>query len=184
MERLTKAAVATGGAALLLLGGVGTVAYWTASGTATGTQISSGNLTVTDGTCGAWQYSAADGGGAVDYVVPGDTVETTCTLTVSGEGTNLGITADLAAPATFEETNALATALGPSLAVSSVELDGVTVPTQGLNLNASGASPHTLTVTLTAQFPYGTSTDPGNDTQDLTATLSDVTVSVVQTSTP
>ena len=36
VKRLTKAAIATGGAAVLLLGGAGTFAYWTADGTASG----------------------------------------------------------------------------------------------------------------------------------------------------
>src|SRR5262245_410258 len=92
MDRLTKAAIATGGAALLLLGGAGTVAVWTAEGTSTGTQVAAGNLAVEDGTCGAWEFADGDGGGPVtEGIVPGDVVVTTCELSVTGQGDHLAI---------------------------------------------------------------------------------------------
>lgn len=179
MERLTKAAVATGGAAVLLLGGAGTLAFWTADGTATGTAITSGTLTVTDGACDPWTYTAADGGGAVGLVVPGDDVQTLCTVTVQGTGTHLGVTAELDGAPAFGETNALVTALAPSLAPGDVLLDGQPVPAEGFDI--SDGDPHDLAVTVTASFPYGDATAPGNDTQGLTATLDDVVVNVAQT---
>lgn len=184
MRRLTKAATATAGAAVLLLGGAGTVAYWTAQGTATGTALTSGNLSVTNGTCDAWQYTAADGGGPATLIVPGDTVETTCTLTVTGQGDHLGVTATLDSTTAFDESNALVTALTPTLTTGSVEVDGTAVPTdptEGVSIATAGS--HTITVTVTAEFPYGDATDPGNDTQDLSATLDNVVVNVVQTHT-
>src|SRR5919112_1068959 len=119
MERLTKAAVATGGAAVLLLG---------AEGTATGTALTSGNLAVTAGTCADWVYTAEDGGGAVTLIVPGDTVETECTLTVTGEGDHLAVTAALADGAAFAETNPLAEALTPTLSTGDVLVDGAPAP--------------------------------------------------------
>ncbi|MDR3068853.1 MAG: alternate-type signal peptide domain-containing protein [Cellulomonas sp.] len=185
MRRLTKAAIATGGAAVLLLGGAGTVAYWTAQGTATGTEVTSGNLSVAAGTCAAWQYTAADGGGAVTLIVPGDTVETTCTLQVTGQGDHLGITATLDEATAFAESNDLVTALTPTLTTGSVEINGVAVPadpTQGVYIGSGGS--HTVTVAVTAAFPYGDATASGNSTQDLDATLDNVVVNVVQTHTP
>ena len=179
MERLTKAAVATGGAAVLLLGGAGTLAYWTAEGTATGTALTSGNLTVTAGTCADWTYTEEDGGGDVTLIVPGDTVETECTLTVTGEGDHLAVTAALADGAAFAETNPLAAELTPTLSTGDVLVDGAPAPADGVSIADGG--PHEISVAVTAEFPYGDATDPGNDTQNLTATLDDVTVTVVQT---
>jgi alternate signal-mediated exported protein len=179
MERLTKAAIATGGAAVLLLGGAGTLAFWTAEGTATGTALDSGTLTVTAGTCEAWEYTPEDGGGPATLIVPGDTVQTECALTVTGTGDHLAVTAELADDAAFAETNPLATALTPTLATGEVLVDGVPAPAEGISI--ADGEPHTIAVTVTAEFPYGDATTPGNDTQDLTATLADVTVNVVQT---
>lgn len=184
MRRLTKAALATGGAAVLLLGGAGTVAYWTAQGTATGTALTSGDMSVTDGTCDAWQYTTADGGGPATLIVPGDSVQTTCTITVTGKGDHLGVTATLSGTTAFAESNPLATALTPTLTTSSVEVDGTAVPTdptQGVSIATGGS--HTITAVVTADFPYGSATTPGNNTQDLTATLDNVVLAVVQTHT-
>src|SRR5262245_15880304 len=91
MERLTKAAIATGGAAVLLLGTAGTLAFWTDDGTANGTAISAGSLTVANGTCGAWEFADSDVGGPVTAIVPGDTVQSECTFNVGGTGDHLGI---------------------------------------------------------------------------------------------
>ncbi|MCL2424214.1 MAG: alternate-type signal peptide domain-containing protein [Micrococcales bacterium] len=184
MKRLTKAAFATGGAAVLLVGGVGTVAYWTDTATATGTDITSGQMSVTDGTCSDWEFDASDGGGTPGEIVPGDVLVTTCEVTVSGSGTHLGVTAELDGATTFDDvaTNPLAAALEPTLTASDIMVDGVAVPTdptQGIAISGSA----TITVTVTAEFPYGDATDPGNDTQDLTAILDSVVINVVQTHT-
>ena len=184
MDRLTKAAIATGGAAVLLVGGGGTLAYWTADASATGTALTSGTLTATDGSCDPWEFTAADGGGAVTLVVPGDEVQTTCTVTVQGTGDHLGVTAALADDtAAFAETNALATALAPSLATSDVLVDGTPADADGVSI-ADGAS-HEVSVTVTASFPYGSTADnTTNVPGGLTATLDDVTITVQQTHTP
>ena len=179
MNRLTRAAVATTSAALLLLGGAGTLAYWTGTGTATGTALNSGSLTVTDGTCDAWTFTAADGGGTPTDIIPGDSVQTVCTVTVQGVGDHLGVTAALDTAGTaFAETNDLASAI--TLDTGDVLLDGAAVPTAGFDISDGAA--HTVTVTVTAEFPYGdaTSVSP-NSTQNLVATLDDVVIDVVQT---
>ncbi|MCL2466070.1 MAG: alternate-type signal peptide domain-containing protein [Micrococcales bacterium] len=184
MKRLTKAAIATGGAAVLLVGGAGTVAYWTDTATATGTSVTSGDLSVTDGSCGAWDYDDSDEGGTAGDIVPGDLLVTTCEVTVAGTGTHLGVTAELDASSTFDSAapNPLSTAL--VLTTSDIAVNGVSVPvdpTQGVSITGTS---NTITVTVTAEFPYGTDTSPGNDTQDLTALLDNVVINVVQTHTP
>ncbi|WP_275001188.1 alternate-type signal peptide domain-containing protein [Promicromonospora iranensis] len=171
MERLTKAALATGGAAVLLLGGAGTLAFWTDEGLATGTDVTSGTLTVTDGTCGAWTL---DGGGTVaGGIVPGDTVTADCALTVGGTGDHLALGDITVSAPTWAETNALTGAL--EVAVDGATLDGteLTLPlTDPVAVEAASD----LVVTVAATFPE----DSGNDTQALTASLEDVTVQVTQ----
>lgn len=176
MERLTKAAIATGGAAALLLGGAGTLAYWTAEGTATGTDVSSGSLTVTDGACGEWAYAPEDGGGPVtEGIVPGDVVVSDCTLTVTGDGDHLGIDDVAVTAPTWAAENGLTAEL--TLGVGEAELDGAVVPETGVAVTGT----HTLTVEATATFTGATAT---NASQNLTAALEDVTVTVTQTHIP
>ena len=187
MERLTKAAIATGGAAVLLLGGAGTMAYWTAQGTATGTALVSGTLEATDGSCTAWEFDESDGGdGTVDglvggepadiLIVPGDTVVTACTVTVKGTGDHLKVTADLDSEPSFVETTPLAAALAPEVEVVSVLVGDVDVTTTGVDL--SDGAEVDLVVTVTVQFPYGDA--PDDTTKGLTATLDDLTITVTQ----
>lgn len=179
MERLTKAAIATGGAAVLLLGGAGTYAFWTADATATGTSFTSGTLTATGGTCADWTYAqGSDAGSAVTLVVPGDVVQTTCTVTVTGTGDHLAVDATFGG-AKFAETNALTSAI--TLATGAVTLDGAAVANP-VDISAGGS--HTVTVAVTATFPFGDATTTSlNDTQNLTAALSDVTITFQQAQT-
>lgn len=171
MERMTKAALATAGAAALLVGGAGTLAFWTAEGTATGTDVTSGTLTMTDGACGDW---ALDGGGAIaEGIVPGDTVTTDCTMAIGGTGDHLALGDIAVTSPTWAEDNPLATAL---------ELDAVSATLDGTDLELPVTAPvavgeaSPLVVTVSATLPE----DSGNDTQALTATLADVTVQVTQ----
>lgn len=171
MERLTKAALATAGAAALLVGGAGTLAFWTAEGSATGTDVTSGTLTLADGACADWEL---DGGGAVtEGIVPGDTVTTDCTMALDGTGDHLGLSAITVTEPAWTETNALTGAL--ELAVDSATLDGAEV-TLPLAESVPVTGPSDLVVTVAATFPE----DAADDTQALTATLEAVTVSVVQ----
>lgn len=171
MNRLTKAAIAAGGAAVLLLGGATTLAYWTADGTATGTDVTAGTLTMSDGECGAW---ALDGGGAVSAgIVPGDTVTSTCAMTVGGTGDHLALGDITVSSPTWETENALTGAL--ELSISSATLAGqeLTLPlAEPVAVSASDE----LLVTLEATFDE----TAGNETQTLTAALQDVTVQVTQ----
>lgn len=187
MNRLTKAAIATGGAAVLLLGGAGTLAYWTAEGTATGADtLTAGTLEATDGSCAAWVYAAdaAGAGDEVDLIVPGDKVSTTCTVTVTGTGDHLKALASLGTVAW--DTNDLGLA-NPTVAVGDVT---VVPPTTGtaatitdglIDLSGTGGAAQTLQVPVTVEFPYGDGSAVSfNGTQAKTAVLDDVVISLVQ----
>lgn len=171
MERLTKAALATVGAAALLVGGAGTLAFWTDDGLSTGTDVTAGSLAVTDGVCGEWTL---DGGGAVtDGIVPGDTITTNCSLTVAGVGDHIALSDITVSAPTWAADNALTAVL--DVGTESATLDGaeLTLPlTEPVPVAA--ASP--LVVTVSAEFPA----DSANDTQGLIAALEDVTVQVTQ----
>jgi alternate signal-mediated exported protein len=171
MERLTKAALATAGAAALLVGGAGTLAFWTAEGSATGTDVTSGTLTLADGACADWEL---DGGGAVaEGIVPGDTITTDCTMALDGTGDHLGLSDITVTDPAWAEDNALTGAL--TVAVESATLDGAEL-TLPLAESVPVTGPSDLVVTVEATFPE----DAANDTQALTATLDAVTVSVIQ----
>lgn len=171
MNRLTKAAIATGGAALLLLGGAQTLAYWTAEGTATGTDVTAGTLTMTDGACEDWLLD--DGTAVTEGIVPGDTLTTTCTMTVSGTGDHLALGDITVSNPSWAENNALTAALDVSLASATLGGTALTLPlTEPVPVDEADE----LVVTINAVFD----TAAGNDTQTLTAALADVTVQVTQ----
>jgi alternate signal-mediated exported protein len=177
MQRLTKAAIATGAAAALLLGGGGTLAYWTGSAQDSAGALNSGTLSVTAGACSNWAYPD---GSTVNLIVPGDAVNTTCTVTVQGTGDHLAVTASLAPGTTFTGDAALIAELNNSLTVTDVtDGAGNTLPATGLDL--SDGTSHTLQVVVQATFPYGDAdTVSTNPTQDEQAVLSALTVNVVQ----
>ncbi|QHC57524.1 alternate-type signal peptide domain-containing protein [Rathayibacter sp. VKM Ac-2760] len=106
MKKTTKGAIAAGAAAVLLLGGAGTLAFWSDSAPIDAGAIDSGNLTLdvaagtwADATPGTTTGTAFDP--ATDLIVPGDIIQYTTNATVTGIGKNLEATfsADLPAAA-------------------------------------------------------------------------------------
>ncbi len=180
MKKSTKGAVAAGAAAVLLMGGAGTLAYWSDSATLDGGSVNSGELSLSDGTCtGTWVYAAsnsADPGGTVTNIVPGDAISTTCSFDITAEGDNL--TAVLTAPDTV--------AITPTPAAPTLDADvdvayaigGAAVPATITEDNGGD----TVTATITVTFPIGDAAAVNaNDTQNLLLDLSDITVQLEQT---
>lgn len=102
MKKTTKGALAAGAAAVLLAGGAGTYAAWTASGPeADGGTVTTGHLTVTqkqETTTGwTWAGGVKDGLAveALDTLAPGDTIAYTGTYVLGIEGTNLTAKVDV-----------------------------------------------------------------------------------------
>ena len=87
MKKSTKGALAAGAAAALLLGGAGSLAYWTDAATVNGGQITSGSmdLTATDCSSATWLHIEDDS--VVTTIVPGDTVYKVCSATSSWSAT-------------------------------------------------------------------------------------------------
>ncbi|OYD66703.1 alternate-type signal peptide domain-containing protein [Rhodococcus sp. OK302] len=106
MKKTTKGAIAAAFAALLLAGGAGTMAAWSASTTAgVGTTITAGSMAIEQVGTGTWEW--ADGSAfdpLTDRIVPGDVVSYTADYTFDLVGKNLkatltpslsGVTGDL-----------------------------------------------------------------------------------------
>jgi len=84
MNKTIKGSLAAGAAAVLLLGGAGSLAYWTDAADIDGGTITAGTLTLDAGTCGDWTYAAgaAGAGPPAKPFRPRDTLPNTSPLTV------------------------------------------------------------------------------------------------------
>lgn len=164
MKRTTKGALAAGSAAVLLLGGTGTIAYWTAEDTVEGGSLEAGSMTLSNVACGAnWQ----EGGQNVALIVPGDTVEKTCTGTLVLEGHHIGATVALDTASVL----AAEAAFGGEVDISA----SMTSPAAPLTALGS----YTVTVVITADFDE---TIDNNETfMNATATLNALELTAVQT---
>lgn len=188
MERLTKAAIATGGAAVLLLGGAGTMAYWTATGTASGgAALSSGNLEITDSACTGWQYANASGvplDPAVTVengIVPGDVVVATCTVTMTGEGDHLVVEAEWAGLPTVTSVTVGTESVTVDTGTPELTTDaGAELTGEGyINMSTSTAAV-TASVPITVTWPYGTASTPPAASVPIVDLSGSITVTVTQ----
>lgn len=175
MHKASKGALAAAAAGALLLGGTGSLAFWTATAEVSGGSVNSGELTITDTTTGGcsdadWVIDAAEPSGgpfdpATEKLVPGDVLTKTCTFTIGADGTHLR--ADLAATG-GTASGALASAL---TVAGTFEVDAM--PVTSITEADDGKE---LTATVSVAFDPGA----GNPTQLSDATLSDYTVSLTQ----
>ena len=184
MKKAIKGAIAAAGAGVLLLGGAGTLAYWTADGTADGSDITAGDLDLTAGTCSGWTYAAgsAGGGAAVTLFVPGDEITRTCTFGLQATGDNLAAT--IAAPATVPVRGAGTTSFSASAATTFAIASGTPTASRVLadgGTITSADDGGTITATFVVSIPPGNETTiNANDTQNIVASLDDMTVSLQQ----
>lgn len=173
MKKHTKGAIAAGTAAVLLLGGAGTLAYWSDAQSVNGSDISTGHLSLEAGSASGWVYAGTTD--AVDKIVPGDSIETTARFTIAAEGSNL--VAALEVPDTVSYT---VTDGSPSTLQLDVDseflLDGAAAPSAITEADDG----QVVTAKITVDFPYGDAAINANDTQDLIADLDDITVSLTQ----
>jgi alternate signal-mediated exported protein len=162
MKKSTKGAIAAAGAGVLLLGGAGTLAFWSDTDTLNGGSLTAGTLELSDVTCGAnW----LDGVTPVSILVPGDTVTKECTgtITLTGDNIEATVTLDDASVATAE---AAFNDAAPDL----VNGDAVNITaglTGGGTITASGP----ISVTITVEWPFGTIAD--NESQGVSTTALD-----------
>lgn len=181
MKKSTKGVLAASTAGVLLLGGAGSLAYWTADQDIPGGSVTSGTLTLGAPTCtGGWTL---DGGDTftpgTSNLVPGDTITKICDLSLVADGEHIG--ADLTIDDTALTASALATALDAD-ATFTVDGDPYAPITT--------AGTYAVQATITVDSPYGgpVTTDPltgdDNTTKAGSTVLDDISVVAVQTHAP
>lgn len=185
MKKSTKGALAAAAAGVLLLGGAGTLAYWTDSDTATGTDITTGHLSVDASDCAGTTGWELDGNVAfdpsTDFLVPGDTLTKDCNVVVDVAGTHLTQVDVLATTPTSQTAPWDELTIGATVAGSSTGDNNVAVTPNSTN---------NIPVTITVTWPYGnggvasqpdpTTADDNDLNGDLSTTLGDIVVTVVQ----
>ncbi|WP_343318683.1 alternate-type signal peptide domain-containing protein [Arthrobacter sp. TMP15] len=179
MNKLTKGAIAAGAAGVLLLGGLGTLAFWSDSSVINGGAVTTGTLALGEPECGPdWVYAVGNAGAGetAALIVPGDTISKVCTFTITATGDNLE--AGLVVP---PEVTFTTTPDAPSLEATAT----ASYTTGGLPTGATITSANngeTVTATIQVAFPFGDAASVNlNDTQGILATLNDITVSLTQT---
>ena len=178
MNRSTKGALAGGAAVALLLGGMGTLAFWTDTGTIESVDVDSGHLKLVSPDCGAgW---ILDGGATftdAHFLVPGDTLTKVCTYTIDAAGEHLGATFTATGPTDIGGAAALVDEISFGAAY---EVNDVASGDTDVAVSDGDVVKATLTVT----WPYGVEDNDSNVLAGLTASLADVTVVATQTHTP
>ncbi|MGA8987298.1 alternate-type signal peptide domain-containing protein [Aeromicrobium sp.] len=117
MKNSTKGAVAAAAAGVLLLGGAGSLAFWSATDTVSGTDVVSGELKLSSPSCTGWKFDGSETTADKAYVpdsdkiVPGDVLTQKCDYTITAIGEHLRAT--LTAP-NSSLTGSLATYITPS----------------------------------------------------------------------
>lgn len=173
MNKSAKGAVAAAAAGVLLLGGAGSLAYWSDSDGVAGGTFNSGSLSLTAlNTCNAWTIdSDEDAPGATfdplsDLLVPGDKITKECTFTVDATGDHLRAT--VAAAATTDSG-----VLAPNLTLDPAALTiGGTTVTEITEANDGD----TLTVTVGVTFD----STSDNTTQLKSGTLDEIAITTSQ----
>ncbi len=172
MNKLTKAAIAVAAGVILLMGGAGSLAYWSDSALSgpTGQTISAGNLAITAVNAGSWTKAFSGtttftaGNPVADItavrIVPGNRLVYTQTFNVSATGDDLFFTVGNTANSVSGVGGANAALAGLLTTNSSFTVTG---PAGG-NVVASGspntykvntsAGPSVFTVTWTLTLPF------------------------------
>ncbi|MDP9822810.1 alternate-type signal peptide domain-containing protein [Nocardioides massiliensis] len=173
MRKEVKATLALGAAGALLVGGAGTLAFWTDEATLGGASLTSGKLAVDASDCDAgaavWTLEGDAFDPATDRLIPGDTLTMTCDVAIDVAGTHLtqvdieAVVPSGALAGAWEEVTVAATVRGTATGAEDVTVTG------GTNL---------IPVVVTVTWPHGTEDNDLNG--GLTTTLGDIVVAVAQ----
>jgi alternate signal-mediated exported protein len=188
MRNSIKAALAATTGAALLLGGAGSLAYWSDEEVIPGGTINGGSLDLTSADCGVgWELN----GEGVTFnfsrpLVPGDVLTKTCSYVLDATGDNLQ--ADVAASAPdFGAVTALTAELDFS---SSFTLDAVGAPAPAAFTPTAQITEaddgKELIASLIVDFDFISATNASNsgveyNAAPLQAALEDITITVTQT---
>jgi alternate signal-mediated exported protein len=180
MNKTTKASVATAAGIVLLLGGAGSLAYWTDSTTSGTSQVvNSGTLTVTSNPDGAWTKSFNGGTSSAVALgtfkmVPGDKLTYTQTFNVTATGQDLFFTISATNPTLSGDANMigrLTASFGtPSLSSTTLALTGTTAGVYKVTA-AGGSGTGTITVTWSLDWPFAGAPASDNTAKGVSVTL-------------
>ena len=178
MKKSTKGALAAAAAGSLLLGGAGSLAYWTDASTVGGNKITAGHLALSDANCGGWTLgdtAATAFNPTTGRIVPGEVLTRVCTFTVDAKGARMRAEFDVSAPdfAAASDGNI----------VDELDVTATYDVTRGAATSSSVTMPaviqnnDVITATIKVTFDYDATVQ---DSQDLSATLNDITVTAKQ----
>lgn len=176
MKKSTKGAIAAAGASVLLLGGAGTLAFWTDTESTPGATITTGHLDLTDLDCGTgWTL---DGGTAytTQLLVPGDSLTKTCTAALDIAGTHF-TQADFAVTVPSDLTGNAALLAELSAPDIDVTVNGTP---QASATNVAVADGDAVAVAITIEWPFGVEDNDANVVGGVSATLDQIAIKVTQ----
>jgi alternate signal-mediated exported protein len=176
MKKSTKGALAAGAAGVLLLGGAGSLAYWTDTSTVTGDTITAGRLALSDPSCGEWMLGDASPLADDDKIIPGDELTRVCTFTVDATNARMRAAFDVSAPGF--DTDDSAAAILDELAVNATYEVTHAGATSSVTTPAVVENNDVITATIKVTFDYDA--DNVQNSQDLSATLNEITVTAKQ----
>jgi alternate signal-mediated exported protein len=173
MKKSYKGAAAAVAAGVLLLGGAGSLAYWSSTQDVPGGTINSGSLALSTPTCGAWSLDTLETGPPVtftagDPLVPGDVLTKTCTFTITATGNHLRATLGVT-DTNFTPVNDL-----------SDDLDATAVFTVGANPIPAEITEANNGNVVSAAITVTFDPDSGNESQSKSTVLDAITVTADQ----
>lgn len=157
MNKFVKGSVAAGAGLVLLLGGAGSLAYWSSSTDLGASTISAGALGIA-ATDGAWAP-------AIDEWVPGDesTYSTTLTLTAEGDSIEGTIVLDsdsiVITPAAADQFEIV---LGQGAAATTTGTGTVVFDDATETFTFDGPGTYTIPVQIAVVFPFQTTEQNGS----------------------
>ncbi|MBW8750057.1 MAG: alternate-type signal peptide domain-containing protein [Propionibacteriales bacterium] len=173
MKKTTKGALAAAAAGTLLVGGAGTLAFWTDAVTIGGTDVSSGHLKLVDASCAGWKI---DGGANYtnQLLVPGDTLTRHCEYTLDAAGSHLTAKFNVDPGSGFTGDPEL---LAEASLTAAYDVDGTPVLANTPTPITDG---QVVAVDLKIDWPLGSENNTSNDLGGFSAALADVNVTVTQ----
>ena len=178
MKKKTKAAIAAGAGAVILLGGAGSLAFWNDSSTTTEGEISSGELSLDDCENGGTWTDVNQATTISDIeafrIVPGDTLSYTCVTAINATGDNLSATLTADIGEVTGDADLLAALGNPQVTATA---NGAPLPsnTTGVQITPTTESqPIVVTVAITFD-PATTGTVGQNQSVNLGATTLELT---------
>ena len=166
MKKSTKGALAAAAAGSLLLGGAGSLAFWSESTPVDGGDLASGSITLSNVVCAPSFTHTEAPQNTVSLIVPGDTITKRCTGTLVLVGDHIGADVEID-PLSIQSLDG---SLGSEIDAEAV----LTAPAAPI----TAAGSYNVTVDINVEFP---DTVTSETSQTSTASLNALTLVATQT---